>query len=333
MSTQAELVKVVQTESERLQQYLAALPEDAWTKPSACALWEVRDVVAHLITGANFYTDCITRGLQEDTSTPEGRPEPSSFHTVSQEERQRMATAAAQRDIALRERLGQELLDVFCQTGDHFNHLVASLSPQEWDTPCYHGRGTRSLVSEMVFERAIHGWDIRSALEPSAHLSPEALTVMPDLVAACLHWLFLPGARLPTPIRYRFAFTGTRNSPWDMVVEGDTAHMAPATDATPANATFSCEIETFALLMCGRIGFDAALGDKRVIPTGDMAVVQAFKKWLWFQRVQSAKSMVSQRLGTDCLQPSLVARCGLSLCSCWELLLLDRDHIQGRAIA
>ena len=77
-----------------------------------------------------------------------------------------------------------------------------------------------------------------------------------------------------------------------MVVEGDTAHMAPATDATPANAMFACERETFALLMCGRIGFDAALGDKRVMPTGDMAVVQAFKKWLWFQMVSSAKSTI-----------------------------------------
>jgi len=38
MSTQAELVKVIQTESERLKQYLTALPPDAWTKPSACAL-------------------------------------------------------------------------------------------------------------------------------------------------------------------------------------------------------------------------------------------------------------------------------------------------------
>ena len=55
MSTQAELIKVVQTESERLQQYLAALPADAWTKPSACARWEVRDVVAHLITIPNLY--------------------------------------------------------------------------------------------------------------------------------------------------------------------------------------------------------------------------------------------------------------------------------------
>jgi len=64
MSTQAECVKVLQRECERLKQYLAALPQDVWTKPSACARWDVRDVVAHLIFAANYYTDCITRGLR-----------------------------------------------------------------------------------------------------------------------------------------------------------------------------------------------------------------------------------------------------------------------------
>jgi uncharacterized protein (TIGR03083 family) len=282
MSTQAACVTVIQTESERLKQYLPALPQDAWTQPSACALWEVHDVVAHLITAANLYTDCITRGLRGDTSPPEGRPEPSSLKTASQEDRQQRATAAAQRTIANRARLGNALLDVFCTTGDQFNHLVARLSPHEWNTPCYHTRGllpVRALVSGMVFERAIHGWDIRSALEPSAHLSPEALTVIPEHIAACLHWFFLSGARLPTPIRYRFAFTGTLTSTWDMVVEGDTAHMGPAADTTPAHATFRCHGDTFALMMCGRMGFDAALEDKRIIPTGDTAEVQAFKKW------------------------------------------------------
>ena len=39
ISTQAESVKVVRTESERLKQYLAAMPEDAWTRLNACALW------------------------------------------------------------------------------------------------------------------------------------------------------------------------------------------------------------------------------------------------------------------------------------------------------
>ena len=62
-------------------------------------------------------------------------------------------------------------------------------------------------------------------------------------------------------------------------MEGDQARMAPTTDTTPANVTFRCDGETFALIMCGRIGFDAALGDKRIIPTGDMAVAQAFKQW------------------------------------------------------
>ena len=90
MSTQAESVTVVQTEFERLKQYLVALPADAWTKPSACALWEVRDVVAHLIFAANYYTDCITRGLRGDTSTPAGRPEPSRF--LTQAERQQRAS-------------------------------------------------------------------------------------------------------------------------------------------------------------------------------------------------------------------------------------------------
>ena len=72
MSTQAECVKVLQTESERLQQYLTVLPADAWTQPSACALWDIRDVVAHLSGIAQGYTDRITRGLRGDTSPSAG---------------------------------------------------------------------------------------------------------------------------------------------------------------------------------------------------------------------------------------------------------------------
>jgi uncharacterized protein (TIGR03083 family) len=282
MSTQAERVKVVQTEFERLQQYLTALPEDAWTTPSACALFAVRDVVAHLIYMANTCTDGITRGRQDDTSPPAGGSDPGLFKTRSQEERQQRSAVAAQRRIAVREGLGNTLLSVFGQTWDHFHHLAGSLSPHEWNKLCYHGRGlmpARSLVNAAVFELTIHGWDIRSALEPSARLSPEALAVILEFFSECLHWFFAPDARLPTPVRYRFTLTGALSSQWDIVVAGDTAHMASAAETTPAHATFGCNGETFALLMCGRIGFDAAIRDKRVIPTGDMAGVQAFKKW------------------------------------------------------
>ena len=283
MATEAERVKVVQTESERLKQYLAALPEDAWTKPSACALWEIRDVVAHLSSAANAYTGHITRGLRGDTSPPAaGRPAPHIFKTHTQEERRQWVAELGQRPIALRERLGNDLLSVFGQNWDQFSHLIATLGSQDWYKPCYHSFGmipVRAVVNVGVFELTIHGWDIRSALEPSAHLSPDALPAVLDFFSECLHWFFLPDTRLPIPIRYRFALTGALSSQWDIVVEGDTAHMESAAETTPAHATFGCDGETFALLMCGRIGFDAAMGDKRVIPTGDMASVQAFKKW------------------------------------------------------
>jgi len=196
MSTQAECVTVLQTEFERLKQYLVALPADAWTTRSACALWEVRDVVAHLIFEANYYTDCITRGLQEDTSTPEGRPEPGSFDTTSQEERQQMAAVAAQRMIAVRESLGQELLDVFCQTGDHFNHLVARLSPHEWETPCYDPRGllpVSALVNEGVFELAsIAGISALYASRPRIFRRKPSPSCLTSSQSACI------GAFYPT---------------------------------------------------------------------------------------------------------------------------------------
>ena len=72
MSTQAELVTVLQTEFKRLKQYLVALPADAWTKPSACALWEVRDVVAHMNGVGRGYQERMTRDLRGDISPDAG---------------------------------------------------------------------------------------------------------------------------------------------------------------------------------------------------------------------------------------------------------------------
>ncbi len=136
-----------------------------------------------------------------------------------------------------------------------------------------------ALAHAGLFELVIHGWDIRAALEPSAPLAPGALPALLDFYTACPHWFFIPDVRLPTPIRYRFALTGALSGQWDIVVEGDHAHIGPAADGTSADATFACEVETFVLMLCGRMDFDAALSDKRLIPTGDMAVVQAFKQW------------------------------------------------------
>jgi uncharacterized protein (TIGR03083 family) len=68
MEALAAHVTLIQAEAERLAQYLATVPPDAWRQPSACQGWEVRDVVAHLIQGAQFYVHTISRGCRETWS-------------------------------------------------------------------------------------------------------------------------------------------------------------------------------------------------------------------------------------------------------------------------
>jgi hypothetical protein len=55
--------------------------------------------------------------------------------------------------------------------------------------------------------------------------------------------------------------------------------MAPAAEAARAHVMFGCEVETFALLLCGRRGWEAALGDSQVTAAGDTALVQSFTQW------------------------------------------------------
>ena len=74
MDSATDRVTLVQRESTRLTHYLHALPQEAWSQPSACAQWQVQDVVTHLLGGAELYAGSIARGLQGDTSPPEGYP-------------------------------------------------------------------------------------------------------------------------------------------------------------------------------------------------------------------------------------------------------------------
>ena len=71
MTTHEDRVKVLHSESERLRHYLGGLPADAWTKQSACDLWQIQDVVGHLVGGAEFYAETVARGVQGISSPPE----------------------------------------------------------------------------------------------------------------------------------------------------------------------------------------------------------------------------------------------------------------------
>ena len=277
MDSPEERVKIAIRESERLKEYLSSLPAEAWNKPSACDLWEVRDVVAHLAWAAEGYTERIHQSLQGDLSPPEGRPDLGPVSAAS------IAEGNAQQAISRRERLGDQVFSDFVKTNDQLNQLMTTLGPQDWDKPHYYASlGTEPLRLRpdlWISELATHGWDIRSRLEPEAHLSDESLPVLMDVLPGQLtRFRFSPRPKLPAPIRYRCEVTGAGASNSDIVVEGDKVSMEPA-GTGKADVTFHCDTETFYLIALGRLTTDNAIAADRLTIQGDNRLALEFQRW------------------------------------------------------
>ena len=127
MDSPEERVKIGIRESARLKEYLSSLPSEAWNKPSACDLWEVRDVVAHLAWVADAYIARIHKSL-----TPEGEPAAGPVSAAS------FAKGNAEQAISRRKELGDQVFSDFVKANDELNQLMTTLGPQDWDKPHYY---------------------------------------------------------------------------------------------------------------------------------------------------------------------------------------------------
>ncbi len=280
MDTFADRVKVLQAESERIKQYLHSLPLATLSQPSACAQWQVQDVIAHLIGVAETYASSVSRGLKGDTSALPGRL-PAGQGTAAL-----AAESIAQRSIAARQTLGDQLLATFDAANDHLNGLLAGLGPAQRSIPCYHPGGivqAQNFMDLRLKELAIHEWDIRAGLAPEAHVSPASLpaimtTISEAIASGSLRWAFWSGPQLTTPVRYRFAVTGPGPGKSDIVVEGNTLRMEDA-GGTTASATLRCDTETYGLLVYGRLNVEAASAAGRLTIEGDRPLAVAFGQW------------------------------------------------------
>ena len=273
-------LEVVQAEGERLVEYLTGLASEAWTRDSSCDRWEVRDVVAHLAGGADFYHDSVTRGLQGDSSPATGRPQPGTGDPVQSNE------GIARGAVTLRESLGEQVLTQFRERSARLNHLFGEVASDQWDTTCYHPASffpISRFIDLRISELAMHSHDIRSALEAEAHLSPDTLPTFMDLgPQVALRWGFRPSAKLPKPLRFRFNVSGAELEYTDIVVSGDDCRGELPGEDEP-DVTFQCSAETLALVLYGRANTAAALASGALKYEGDAALAQQFAQWFGVQ--------------------------------------------------
>ena len=275
METIQDRVSDVRIETDRLNRYLQALTKDAWEQQSACESWTVAEVVAHLLAGTKFYMSCISRGLDGDTTPPSG------FLPAGAGDPSVLGSMIAWYSVSLRKELGEGLLAAFRSANDELNRLLAGLSTNEWDKPCYHPIGdipARTFVSLRMFELALHGWDIASRFQPDVGMPPEGLDMIMDIVTRACPGLVVPADRQATWARYRFDLSGPRPDVYDLVVECGTSGLEHAASG-PADVTLQGSMDDFILLMTGRLPLESANKERRLIVKEGSKLPPNFGGW------------------------------------------------------
>jgi hypothetical protein len=237
-------------------------------------------VVAHLVGNSEFYAGTVTRGLQGESSPPEGRPDAGNGHpSIS-------GAALAKSSIEAKERLGDKLLETYLENDNILINLLTGLSPEDQVKPCYHPGSivpAGNFVDLRFKEIVLHQWDIRSVIEEKSGLSAASLGSMVILIqesfaSGSLRWAFWSGPPLDRPVRYRFEVKSPVAVTADIVVEGDKFRYEEAPQGT-ADVTFRCHTHIFALLMYGRMPAAEAMAAGHLAVDGDRALAEQFSQW------------------------------------------------------
>jgi uncharacterized protein (TIGR03083 family) len=273
LNTQQSRMEIGQSLAPRLAQFLETLSPDDWQYPSTCTGWEVGDVVGHLAWVAELYIDMITKGRQGDVTPWSNFPDPNNIDLVAYHQ------FVADTSIAYRKRHGDRLLSTFLDQYEQLQQLLLSLDDDDWNKPCFHPFGMfpiHAFVNLRITELAMHEWDIRYSFDPSFNLVAESIPVFMERVPALRG--FRAGAKLSTPIRYRFEVSGPESNTYDIFVEGDTARFE-TTKSDKATVIFRCDIATFVLVMYGRLTQRAAMDSGRLTGEGDDQLIQTFGQY------------------------------------------------------
>ena len=272
MSSPEQRLRILKTETERLEHYLSGLSKEAWHQPSACGEWTVAGVVAHLTAHNQMYPERIIGTLQVDSSKQQELPPPYTGKVDP--------APVAQGAIALTNELGEELLPTFIKGNRAMEEALAHVGPEDWDKLVYRPNGAeplRNIVDVRISELAIHGWDIMSPLDPDATLSPECMPIIVERMPQRPRWWEIRTSAdgLSAPVRYRFQVSDVPAPGTDFLLAPARQYMEVAGDAQ-ADVTFRCDGETFALLAYGRLSSEVAISKGRLTYQGNQELADLF---------------------------------------------------------
>ncbi len=256
MQNPSERVEILRQESAAFKEWVAALSPDDWNAPSACDGWTVADVVAHL-TGQAFALH-VSRGLQGDYSPPSGAA------PVSSHDEDEFARNIFQRAFATRDEAGDQLQQLLFQRLDEAVELFDSVAEGQWENLCYWPPGpepVHTMLDMRISELGMHAWDVCSRFDPDYRLSDRSVRVLMDTVNRAARRAFRPDPTIPAPQVYRFVIDSPIEAVHELVIANEEVILREGEGEEQADVIFTCDGETYVMVMYGRVSPDDAIVD------------------------------------------------------------------------
>ena len=263
-------VEVAKRLATNIRAYLGELTAEKWESSSACSEWRVRDVVSHLIGGAERQTESMERGRGGDSNPPAG------FSVLDPAE---LSAINAQRDIDRSNQLEGHFLESFDVSYRKLHQEFDQYQGDAWKMLAWHARRgampASAYVELRIQELAIHDYDIRSSFQLGAGLDPDSVPILLDMTPRWLRMCFRPSERLTRPVVYRF---NVGCETYCMEVTGDEFNMETG-DASQVDLSLSASGEDYLLFTYGRLSAVDGMALGKLIAVGDQSHLDQFEAW------------------------------------------------------
>jgi uncharacterized protein (TIGR03083 family) len=250
----------IRSVSRRMRDFLVTLPVEAWSAPTNCRPWSVRDLVAHVVSTGQLFHLSVERGVA-------GSTEPG----ISAGEKKRRITDLAESSPVA-------ILAELEQTTAAAEELYERLSGDELEAICYHecraggNRSARWYLQHRLVEVAFHAWDLERSLGQDTVLDDEVASfLLPSLLESHVQGIYQGGMRGTG--RFCLVTVGETRLNWWFVADGE---QLVAERGGDADVTVTASSEVLARLVYGRASLDKEEQRGRAQVEGDRAVAERF---------------------------------------------------------
>lgn len=244
-----ETIEQISEEHEQWTELLRSLDEPDWDRLSACEGWTIKHVVAHVVSGIEFYLQSLDNALA-------GSVEPlwpaSGGRAGREAEFRRCLTYPNVR-----------LIDEFDEAANLLAKKLMKVTEEDADLPAWHPSGIWTvdrMVGARLSDSSIHRWDIRTGLEPAPRFDDERLPFLVQYVCASATRYVDPAAGKGGNASWRFDLTAPVDRQVTIAVKEGQVGVSEGAGSEPPGTTCTADPNAFVLLMVGRLPLEGVEG-------------------------------------------------------------------------